>query len=393
MPRDELRQPLRKRSLSERLWSRRPSALASVAVIMLGTFLGGGIWLSRIPYPFAGEPVVVAAIPPPEEFKTASTDQAETETPDQPVEEPVADDAMMEPPVESQEVLAPERDYSKEASIIMATHRPMKAAPIAAVTEPDPDGPLPRISSKGKKPFDVYSQVTPSAVLTSGRPKIAILLGGMGINQRLTQKAIKDLPGDITFGFAPYGDNLQEQVNRARAKGHEVMLQLPLEPVGFPGNNPGPQTLLADAPEAENIKALHWHMGRFTGFTGITNYMGSRFLAAPDVLSPVMAELKKRGLVYLEDASVAISMTPAVSKAAGLPMRRANIVIDANPDAASIADALAQLEQEATANGFAIGTGAGLEVTIDTVAEWARELQERGILLIPVSATYKGRMS
>ena len=76
----------------------------------------------------------------------------------------------------------------------------------------------------------------PLAVITSDRPKIAILLGGMGLNQQLTQKAIKELPGDVTLGFAPYGENLQAQVNRARAEGHEVMLQLPMEPVGYPGN-------------------------------------------------------------------------------------------------------------------------------------------------------------
>ena len=74
-------------------------------------------------------------------------------------------------------------------------------------------------------------------------------------------------------------------------------------------------------------------------------------------------------------------------------MQHATMVIDADPTAAAIADALQKLEDEAVANGFAIGTGSGLEVTIDTVAEWAKGLQEKGILLVPVSATYKGRAS
>ena len=275
----------------------------------------------------------------------------------------------------------------------MAAHRAMKPAPIPAVTEATGDGPLPRISDRGKKPFDVYSQMTPMAVISSARPKIAILLGGMGLNAKLTAKATKELPGDISFGFAPYGDNLQAQVNQARAKGHEIMLQLPMEPVGYPGTNPGPNTLLSDAPTEKNIESLHWLMKRFSGYAGVTNYMGARLLVTADALAPVMAELKKRGLVYLEDATVSLTLSPTLGEASRLAVRRASIVIDADPSAAAIAEALDQLEKEAAANGIAIGTGSGLDVTIDTVAEWAKDLHEKGILLVPISASYKGRPS
>ncbi|MGL4296080.1 MAG: divergent polysaccharide deacetylase family protein, partial [Aestuariivirga sp.] len=120
--------------------------------------------------------------------------------------------------------------------------------------------------------------------------------------------------------------------------------------------------------------------------------MGGRFLAVPDSLAPVMRELKKRGLVYLEDGSVAQSTAPAIAQETGLPMRRASMVIDAKPDAESIRAALDELVREAEKNGFAIGIGAGLEVTIETVGEFARELQERGVLLVPISATFKGQM-
>ena len=68
------------------------------------------------------------------------------------------------------------------------------------------------------------------------------------------------------------------------------------------------------------------------------------------------------------------------------------MVIDAKPDAESIRAALDELVREAEKNGFAIGIGAGLEVTIETVGEFARELQERGVLLVPISATFKGQM-
>ena len=282
--------------------------------------------------------------------------------------------------------------YQTEASIILSPRRPLKPAPVAGLVEKASIGLLPRIGSGNKKPSDVYARNTPMGVIHSNRPKIAILLGGMGLNPKLTQRAIRELPGDVTFAFAPYGDDLQTQVNKARADGHEVLLQLPMEPIGYPASNPGPKTLLADADKAANLESLHWHMSRFAGYTGITNYMGGRLLSSPSALKPVMAELSKRGLVYLEDASTALTVSEAIAKETRLSERRAQVVIDADPTPQSIAAALELLEGEARANGFAIGTGSGLEVTVDSVKAWAEQLQTKGILLVPVSAMYKGRL-
>jgi len=392
MPRDELRKPLRKRRLKDRLLSRRPSLFTLAAFSLAAVFLAGGAWLVSTPRPLAGEPVVIAAIPPVAELLTGSTDVAEDdgEIAEEADVEAVIDQSAAEITVFDGE--APdEADYQEEATVFIAPSRPLKRAPIADVTETTEAGPLPRISSRGRKPFDVYSQVTPLSVSSSQRPKIAIVLGGMGLNAKLTRKAIEELPGDITLGFAPYGENLQEQVNRARAEGHEIMLQVPMEPAGFPAANPGPKTLLSDATPQQNIEALRWHMSRFGGYSGITNYMGARLLVTEEALRPVMAEIRARGLVYLEDATVNLTVSPKVVQEVRLPMQRASIVIDAEPSAAAIAEALERLEREAMKNGSAIATGSGLEVTIETVAEWAKTLQEKGILLVPVSAAYKGR--
>ena len=397
MPRDELRKPLRKRSLRERLLSRRPSLFALAAMSLVAVFLAGGTWLLTTPRPLAGEPVVVAAIPPVAELATASTsltgetDEA-VEEEDAPAEnvEAVIDQSAAEIKVFDQAALE-RQEYQDEAIVFIAPSRPLASAPIADVTETTDAGPLPRVSEEGRKPFNVYAQATPLSVSSSSRPKIAIVLGGMGLNAKLTAKAVDALPGDITLGFAPYGENLQEQVNRARAEGHEIMLQVPMEPVGFPAANPGPKTLMSDASPQENVEALRWHMSRFAGYSGITNYMGARLLVSEEALRPVLAEVRERGLVYLEDATVNVSVSPKVVEQVRLPMQRAQMVIDADPTAPAIAEALERLEQEAIRNGSAIATGSGLEVTIETVAEWAKTLQEKGILLVPLSAAYKGR--
>ncbi len=389
MRRDELRRPLRKRSPFERLWAKRPGPLATASAVALAGYVALGLWLVRAPHPFAGEPIVTAAIPPAEEVQTSSITAAEAITEEA--------SSSAEAAQETEIAVEPEEPVKingyDEVNIIVSGRRALKPAPIDALVEIGSEGQLPRIGPGGKKPSEAYARATPMGVLASDRPKIAILLGGMGLNAKLTQQAAKELPGDISFAFAPYGKDLQFQVDKVRAQGHEVMLQLPMEPVGYPAKNPGPRTLLAEASDDENREALRWHMSRFAGYIGITNFMGGRFLTVPQSLKPVLAEIKKRGLVFLEDATVPLSSTEAVAKATGLPSRRAQIVIDTDPDPASIAAALQQLETEAQTNGIAIGTGAGLEVTIDAISEWAKQLEDKGILLVPVSAVYKGRMS
>lgn len=401
MRRDELLRPLRKRSLAERLWARRPGALALAYAATVLSLVGGSFWATRQPLPFAGEPVVVVAVPPPEEIVTASTapiadgEGAGTEDQLAPPGQPEAtagdefiggsqDAVVMEGSVQ-------EDSYQQDASLVVSPRRPLTPSPVPAITETSPWGPLPKVSAQGDSAARTYARRVSLSVSHSDAPKIALLLGGMGLNRKLTQKAIKELPADITLAFAPYGDDLQAQVDKARSEGHEVFLQVPMEPVGFPANNPGPKTLVGDAQDQENLDALRWHMSRFTGYAGLVNYQGSRFLSMPKPLKSMLTEVRNRGLYFLEDGSMALSSTEAAATAAKAKVQRAKVVIDADPSPEAIIAALTLLEEQATGTGLAVGTGSGLEVTIDTVRDWARAAAERGIVLVPISASFKGR--
>lgn len=398
MFRDELKQPLRRKGLAERLWARRPGLLFCAYVVTFGGLAGGLTWARLQPLPFAGEPVVLVSIPAPVEI-APPPEVAQQEAAPAPAEsEQVGDATASTDPLPSTtdqavqfEAPVKQETYQQDAAIVVSPHRPLTPAPQGLVTETTSYGPLPRIASNGETPSHIYERTTPLNVIHSDAPKIALMLGGMGLNKKLTAEAIKELPADITLAFAPYGDDLQAQVDKARADGHEVFLQVPLEPVGFPVTNPGPKTLMGDAPDAENIDALRWHMSRFAGYAGIVNYMGGRFLAMPKAITPLLTELNRRGLPFLEDGSLALSSTENAAKPMRAKVKRAQIVIDANPSPEAITAALTQLEEQATGTGFAVGTGTGLEVTIDTVREWAKAAADRGIVLVPMTASFKGR--
>ena len=126
-------------------------------------------------------------------------------------------------------------------------------------------------------------------------PRVAIVVGGLGIGANTTTDALRKLPGPVTLAFAPYGGDLERQVARARETGHEVMLQIPMKPFDYPDNDPGPHTLLTSIDSAQNLDRLHWLMSRFQGYVGIVNYMGGRFSASELGMAPVLREAATRG--------------------------------------------------------------------------------------------------
>ncbi|MEO5808162.1 divergent polysaccharide deacetylase family protein [Devosia sp.] len=256
------------------------------------------------------------------------------------------------------------------------------------LSEETADGPIPRISAAGEKPFNAYA-VPFNAAASAGKPQIAIIVSGLGINESGSLSAIEQLPPDVTLAFAPYGKTLQSTVSAAQGAGHETLLEIPLEPFDYPANDPGPQTLLTGDPARSNLDKLFWLMARFGGYVGVMNHMGARFTASGSDFSPIMEELGARGLGYLDDGSSNRSIAPQLASGNKVPFARADLFLDDNPAREPIQAALKSLEAKATQDGHAIGIISALPISVQTVAEWSRELENKGFVLVPASALMK----
>ncbi len=252
---------------------------------------------------------------------------------------------------------------------------PLAKAPIAGLSQPGSNGPLPMIAPDGRVPAQAYAR----PFRPNGKPRVSLIVGGLGLNAVTTRAAIERLPPEVTLSFVPYADNLQGWIDQARAQGHEVMLEMPMEPTGYPDNDPGPYTLLADGGADDVTAKMDWLLSRATGYFGVTNYLGDRFAGSDTGMNAFLSVLRQRGVAFLDDGS--FQRRPGAWARAS-----ADRVIDRTQSPAAIVAALNGLEAQAKLRGSALGAGFSYPVTVEAAARWTAGLEQRGLQLAPASS-------
>jgi len=395
---DELHQPLglppkgdesRAASHARSRPPRRGMSLGTVVYTLIGaSFLAGAGYVWKYGDPNGGLPRATARIEPYKPPVVAQRDPAPTGT-----IERRGGERHTGPEVENQSGVKVTRAGNAQApgaliiQIDQTAATSLTPAPDKRLVEKGRFGPLPRIGADGSKPYEIYARpVITSQKLKADAPRIALVIGGLGLSASTTEAALDKLPADVSFAFAPYGDEVQADAAKARERGHEIFLQAPMEPFDYPQNDPGPHTLTVGASPKDLENDLHWLMGRFTGYVGVVNFLGARLMSDAAAITPVMRELARRGVAFIDDGSSPQSLANLVGGHVGAVTARADVLIDADARAEAIEAALARLETAARAKGSAIGFASAIPVSIEHVSRFARSLEKRGIVLIPASA-------
>jgi polysaccharide deacetylase 2 family uncharacterized protein YibQ len=252
-----------------------------------------------------------------------------------------------------------------------------------ALIEQTEKGYLPKIAEDGTQPWQIYRRPFPSRV---EGPKIAIIMTELGLSPARTAAVIDTMPGVVSLAFLPYVANIQKMIDKARDKGHEILLNLPMEPLGYPRDDPGPDILLDQGKQPDNLDNLQQSLGASNAYIGVISFMGSAITANPVTMEPILRELAQRGLIFVDNGSSARSATDEIATQAGIVSLKVDRMIDSIPQRQLIDDQLASLEKLAQRNGRAIGIIQPLPVSIERVAAWLPGLSSRGITIAPVSA-------
>jgi polysaccharide deacetylase 2 family uncharacterized protein YibQ len=364
--------------------------VAGVLSICVAVFL---VWAAVVDDPSGGEPMVVLSTEAPPQSKkpddvASNADAAEPKAV-VPVPDPKQAEPAKGPPAGMQTVTIIDGASGNRQEVLVPSQGGAGARAAAVdpkLLETTRHGSIPRISLDGGRASMVYARPVNETPAKANLVRVALVISGLGIGASNTAEALAKLPGPVSFALAPHAGDLERLASRARGEGHEILLQLPMEPFDYPDNDPGPQTLLTSLAPEQNIDRMHWLMSRFQGYVGVTNFMGSRFTASDAAFAPVLREVAKRGLMYLDDGTAPRSLAGQIAGANNLPFAKAGVVLDAVPTPVEIDRALSRLEGMARETGVAVGVASALPVSIARIANWAKNAEARGFLLVPISA-------
>ena len=251
------------------------------------------------------------------------------------------------------------------------------------ITEETETGPLPVIAPDGRQPWLEYSRGFKRA---DRKPRIALIISNLGLSDTYTKATLELLPEDITLSFSHVAPRLKSWVREARQKGHEILLDIPMEPIGFPKNDPGRATLLTSSNEVENLNRLEHIMKQAGGYVGLLGTLGTKFMLHSETFLPVLRSIKQRGLIYVDSRSTSRSLGPELASSIQLPKAFNNVFVDKEPSQEKIKNKLDELERIALKRRFAVGIAQPLPITIEILSQWTKGLKTKQIALAPITA-------
>ncbi len=289
----------------------------------------------------------------------------------------------------------------REAAAPTVPRAARASAPAQQIARPEnpaaPPKPMEQAALRPPPPMSAPMQAKPAwlrfavpAAPAGNRPLVAIVFDDLGLDRARTAEVVR-LPGPLTLSFMTYASDLPQQTEAARRAGHELFLHVPMEAIDR-HEDPGPHALYTALSRDEIIERLRWGLGRFDGFVGINNHMGSKFTADAQAMAPVIEELRARGLVFLNSRTTARSAGIRLAAADGVPHATRDVFLDDDLTPAAIRRQLALVEEVAQRHGSAIAIGHAHDPTIAALRAWLPSLPAKGLVLVPVSAVVRYRM-
>ncbi|MCW2247620.1 polysaccharide deacetylase 2 family uncharacterized protein YibQ [Azospirillum fermentarium] len=355
---------------AQRLGSHPVGLALSVLVALAATVITANHFLSRPmtpPAPAVQTPVAQVAVKPPP-----------LPPPPPPAAEAVPEPADPPPLGVTEPEPGTNPDAAPPAPAAAIPPQPEKPVETALLPPPQP----PRGGTPAWQRNAVPSRVLPD------RPAIAIVIDDMGLDRKRSARVV-GLPAPLTLAWLPYAHDLPAQTKTARAAGHELMVHLPMEP--SVKADPGPNALLSSLPAEEIRRRLTAALASFDGYVGVNNHMGSRFTADRSLMAPVLAEIQKRGLLWLDSRTTPNSAAGGLAGPLHLPFAGRDVFLDNVETVTAVRTQLSRTEAVARHQGVAIAIGHPHDATIDALAAWLPEVQKRGFTLVTISAVVRAR--
>lgn len=228
----------------------------------------------------------------------------------------------------------------------------------------------------------------PTAEAATDMPVIAVILDDVGVHVENSENALS-LPAEITFAFLPYGRGTADQAHRAKAKGHEIMVHIPMQPLPHKDGkaaDPGPLALTLNHTADELVELTRMNIENLLPYAvGANNHMGSAFTASKAGMRAVLEVLNEETLLFVDSLTTPDSTAHTAAQGLDLPILVRDTFLDHENSRRFIDKALAQTERIAAEKGYAIAIGHPYPNTVAALKDWVKTLKQKNIRIVPIS--------
>lgn len=247
---------------------------------------------------------------------------------------------------------------------------------------------LPRISPEGWMPWIAYAR----RYDPEGPPaRVGLLMINVGSDEALMQRAIDELPGEVSLAFLPGTPDLPRWMKRAHDHAHETYLMMPVDdPEGLGERGIKPVDMAVDGPE--NVRRLQVAMAHGRGYVGFVVPEPGPTPWPDRMARPLVKEIADRGLALIEVNPVPTgSALNRLTVELGVGYARSSTVIDYKLAGRGVGDNLDRLVEWAGEPHVEHGPRHDFGVlqpdpaAIDAIRAWhARLAKQNAVSFVPI---------
>jgi len=227
-----------------------------------------------------------------------------------------------------------------------------------------------------------------ASILLKRKPQekmIAIIIDDLGDNLEALQ-AIINLSRPLDVAILPFSHYARETAKMAQEHGLEVMLHLPLESINSESNDGGHLVeIKSEMSPEEVLTTLRQCLDILPEVKGVNNHMGSLITQKKEIMKIILAEIKSRGLFFIDSRTTEKSIAFKLARQMGLACGQRDIFLDSEANRKSILSQIEKLIHLCHQRGRAIAIGHPYPETLSLLSEAITRIEGAGIKIVPIS--------
>jgi len=219
--------------------------------------------------------------------------------------------------------------------------------------------------------------------ITQKKGYLILIIDDIGRDLKYAKELIHIFGSDINLSILPYSPHSIEIDNLCRKLKIPTLLHMPMEPISYPETDPGPGALLTTMPNNELRNAVKKNLMSLPYIVGVNNHMGSKFTTSKRGMELILAEIKRRGLFFVDSRTTRDTVAYVTARSMGIPAAERTVFLDHDTQKESIRKEVSKMVKLSVENGCALAIGHPTSNTWKVLYEELPRISKR-VRIVPV---------